>query len=120
MHYRAALSHEDALLAEVRARRDAIAPTLRLLRGKAVIEIRPPGVDKGKGLEALLAEPPFAGRRPVFFGDDVTDEDVFRVLPFHRGIGIAVGADLKGASLRLETPEEVRRVLAHVAGLVDA
>jgi trehalose 6-phosphate phosphatase len=120
VHYRAALIHEDAILHEMRARRDAIAPALRLLRGKAVIELRPPGIDKGTGLEALLACPPFAGRRPVFFGDDITDEDVFRVLPHHRGIGICVGADLKGATLRLESPAEVRRVLADIAGCVDA
>jgi trehalose 6-phosphate phosphatase len=120
VHYRAALAHGDSLLREMQARRDVFAPDLCLLRGKAVIEVRQPGFDKGTGLEALLAEPPFAGRRPVFFGDDITDEDVFRALPRHRGIGICVGADLKGASLRLDSPADVRRVLAAIAGGVDA
>ena len=52
-----------------------------MLPGKAMFEVKRPGVSKGEAVRALMAQPPFAGRRPVFIGDDVTDESVFALLP---------------------------------------
>ena len=49
----------------------------QVMHGKKVLEIRPTGVDKGTAIDRLLGAPPFAGRRPVFAGDDITDEDGF-------------------------------------------
>ena len=51
-----------------------------LMRGKMVIEILPAGIDKGTAIREFMSEAPFAGATPVFIGDDVTDEAVFRVL----------------------------------------
>jgi trehalose 6-phosphate phosphatase len=57
---------------------------------------------------------------PVYLGDDVTDEDAFRVLrerPGEGGLGILVAEEPRetAASFRLRDPEEVRRFLADFA-----
>jgi len=36
-------------------------------------ELRARGTDKGTAVRALMAQPAFAGRRPLFIGDDATD-----------------------------------------------
>ena len=64
---------------------------LELLRGKMVLELRAPGSDKGAALRRLMREPPFAGARPLFVGDDVTDEDAFEAAAALGGAGILVG-----------------------------
>src|SRR3546814_17011818 len=42
--------------------------------GKMMVELRLPGIDKGSAITAMLGVPPSAGHRPVFLGDDLTDE----------------------------------------------
>jgi len=81
---------------------------LSILPGKAVIEIKPRGFDKGSGLQELMSHPPFAGRRPVFVGDDVTDEAAFAILPRFSGIGVSVGGLVPGASFNFDGPKDVR------------
>jgi trehalose 6-phosphate phosphatase len=56
-----------------------------------VAELRPPGADKGDALSALMREPPFAGARPVFVGDDLTDEHAFQAAAVLGGAGVLVG-----------------------------
>lgn len=100
LHYRQAPEAEAAL-------RDAAAaivaawPAFSLLRGSMVWEVRPAGIHKGVAVRALMETPPFAGRVPVFVGDDVTDEDA-----------IAAASALGGAGLRVAdafgTPANVR------------
>jgi trehalose 6-phosphate phosphatase len=46
-----------------------------------VIEIKPPGFNKGVAVCELMKSPAFAHRTPVFVGDDITDESVFAGLP---------------------------------------
>jgi trehalose 6-phosphate phosphatase len=55
-------------------------------------EIRPSGADKGGAVVALMQHPPFAGRAPVFIGDDVTDEDGMRESRRRGGAGYRVDA----------------------------
>lgn len=53
-------------------------------------ELKPAGIDKGRAVKALMARAPFAGRVPVFIGDDVTDEDGMVVARAMGGLGLRV------------------------------
>lgn len=97
LHYRQAPERGPALRRFAR-RLGRIEPELQVLMGRKVVELQPRGADKGKAIEAFLAEPPFAGGRPVFAGDDTTDEHGFA----------AVNA-LGGLSLRVVDQETRRR-----------
>jgi trehalose 6-phosphate phosphatase len=91
LHYRKAPA---AARAAVRVAQAAVADSdgaLVLLRGKMVCELKPPGVDKGQAIAAFMNEPPFAGRRPVFAGDDVTDEAGFVTINEMGGVSIRIG-----------------------------
>lgn len=89
LHYRLApeRAEEADAFVEALAERSGLA----LQRGKMVAELRPEGSDKGAALLRLMGEPPFAGARPVFVGDDLTDEDAFRTAASLGGEGILVG-----------------------------
>ena len=91
------------------------AGAVEILPGKAVIEIKKGGFNKGTALRHLMAHVPFAGRRPIFIGDDVTDEAAFAVVPEFDGIAISVGRMVPGVSQRFETPGDVRRWLERIA-----
>lgn len=95
LHYRARPDLEASSIATV----EAIAErheNVRVTRGKMVVEARRGGADKGTAIAAFLTEPPFFRRRPVFAGDDVTDEDAFALVAARGGITIKIG---DGASL---------------------
>jgi trehalose 6-phosphate phosphatase len=111
LHYRRAPELEPACRAAV-AEVLAQQPALKLLQGKCVLELLPQGVGKGEAIAAFLAEPPFAGRRPVFVGDDVTDEGGFDTVLRHLGVAVKVGAGESLAPHRLQDTEQVRRWLA--------
>ena len=63
----------------------------------------------------LMSHPPFAGRRPLFIGDDVTDEIVFAMLPEIHGLPIVVGREMAGVDLCFDTPSQVREWLERVS-----
>ncbi|MGH8510404.1 MAG: trehalose-phosphatase [Gammaproteobacteria bacterium] len=89
---------------------------LELLHGKMVVEVRAREVNKGRALEVLMRQPPFAGRIPVFVGDDLTDEDGFKAAERLGGYAIAVGHDrVQVTRYWLSEPEAVRRWLQRLA-----
>lgn len=90
---------------------------VHILHGKAVIEARRQGVDKGSAVAALVRQEPFAGRTVLFGGDDATDEDVFRILSRLGGHGFSVGRKFPGAEHHFETPRAVREWLVEAARL---
>ena len=114
LHYRAAPQREPEIRAVAEALHREEASALRLIMGKMVIEFRPRGIDKGSAIAAFLAEPPFQGRRPVFVGDDTTDEDGFREVCRRGGLAIRVSApgDATAANYFLPTVEAVLAWLA--------
>lgn len=109
VHYRNAPDAEAALRGRIGAARAALGPGIRVLDGKKVIELKPAGTDKGSAIRSLMAEPPFAGRVPVFLGDDVTDRDGFRAVQALGGLAVQVG-DATGspAGVGLADPCAVR------------
>lgn len=88
---------------------------LTLLRGKSVIEARANGADKGRAIVTFLKEAPFAGRRPVFAGDDVTDEDGFARVNALGGITIKVGGGRTCARYRAPNITDFRHWLCDTA-----
>ena len=90
VHYRTAPEAEAAIVAVAT---DHLPPGdhLHMIRGKMVVEVKPAGIDKGKVVGQLLTEPPFAGRVPLFIGDDRTDEDGFAVANACGGTSLRVG-----------------------------
>jgi trehalose 6-phosphate phosphatase len=58
---------------------------------------------------------PFAGRRPIFIGDDTTDECVFTIMPELNGLAISVGRKVPGVSSYFDTPDSVRAWLERLA-----
>lgn len=112
LHYRGApaCKAEAERLAHALARRTS--PALVAVPGKEVVELRAPGSDKGKAIEAFLNEPPFRGRIPAFAGDDVTDEDGFITVNRLGGHSILVGDRLTAARWQLADAAAVRRWLA--------
>jgi len=77
LHYRAAPQLETYVLESVRALGEDLGDAYAIQVGKYVVELRPAGTDKGEAIRAFMEEAPFAGRTPVFIGDDVSDEHGF-------------------------------------------
>jgi trehalose 6-phosphate phosphatase len=117
MHYRLAPEREDEIGRWVAEHVATLREDLRILHGKFVVEVKTRGFNKGTGIRQIMAHPPFAGRRPIFLGDDVTDEDALAVLPEFSGLGISVGRLLPGAAWQVGSPADVRAWLARLAGV---
>jgi trehalose 6-phosphate phosphatase len=82
------------------------------------VEIQPGGRDKGTAIRDYLAEPPFAGRVPVFVGDDLSDEFGFAAVARAGGWAVKVGRGRTVARYRLPDVTAVRRWLATPASAV--
>jgi trehalose 6-phosphate phosphatase len=116
IHFRNAPMAGPAILRALVEQRSALmAADVQLLSGKAVIEIKPRWFNKGTGVSRLMRHPPFFGRIPVFLGVDITEQDVFRMLPEYDGLGYAVGRNLQGAAFVFEAPRDVRNWLTRLA-----
>jgi trehalose 6-phosphate phosphatase len=119
LHYREAPAFEDLCLATAR-RVVAREPGWVVQRGKCVVELRPHDVTKGRTIEWFMGTAPFAGRLPVFVGDDDADEDGFEVVQAVGGWGVKVGPGATHARLRLDGPNDVLRWLERLAAQLEA
>ncbi len=111
VHYRRVPELGMALREHMEAAIDDL-PDLHLIDGKMVVEAKPRLSDKGKMVEAFMRFPPFAGRVPVFIGDDTTDEDGMRAAAALGGFGIKVGSGASVGTYRLQDVAAVHRWLA--------
>jgi trehalose 6-phosphate phosphatase len=108
LHYRKAPKMAAAAVAAAEATVAESRGALVLLHGKMVCELKPPGVDKGRAIAAFLEEPPFAGRQPVFAGDDVTDEAGFVTINRQAGVSIRIGGPPTAAAFGCQNVTALR------------
>jgi trehalose 6-phosphate phosphatase len=112
LHYRARPEQEADAVQFVEQLAQTHALTLQ--RGKMMVEVRGPG-DKGAALTALMAAPTMVGTLPLFFGDDVTDEDGFEAAAALGGAGVLIGdARPTAATYRLGDVDALRDWIAAI------
>ena len=111
VHFRAVPELEDDVVSFMQ---EALEPlqALHLVHGKMVVEAKPYTSDKGFAVRSFLERAPFEGRRPVFIGDDVTDEDGIAAAQDLGGLGIKVGEGDSRALYRLENVAAVHKWLS--------
>jgi trehalose 6-phosphate phosphatase len=116
LHYRAVPAAGQALATALHALLSAPEGAgLRLLPGKMVFEVIAHGSDKAQAIRRFLEVAPFAGRRPLFIGDDVTDEPALALMPELNGLALSVGRLLPGASAVFSDAAAVRTALIRAA-----
>jgi trehalose 6-phosphate phosphatase len=114
LHYRSHPEAEDA----VQNIADDLAGQfdMAVKRGKMVAELLPKGFDKGSAVEAAMNLESFTGTKPLFVGDDITDEDGFVAAQKLGGTGVLVGErEDSAATAALPGPEAVHDWLATLA-----
>jgi trehalose 6-phosphate phosphatase len=115
LHYRLAPHAEKAIYEAVSLiRADLPSAPIEILPGKCVCEIKHSGFTKATGVRELMTHEPFKGRRPIFIGDDVTDETVFAIMPDLDGLSFSVGRRAQGVAGHFDEPRDVREWLAHL------
>lgn len=116
VHWRGAAEAEAPLRAELDRIVDGRGGEIALMQGHCVFEIKSAATSKGEAVRAFMAAAPFAGRRPVFIGDDVTDIAGIAAAKSLGGLAFSVGQMLDGADGMFESPSHVRAWLAQLAG----
>ncbi|SFJ97950.1 trehalose-phosphatase [Bradyrhizobium sp. cf659] len=115
LHYRLAPHAEKAIFEAVSLiRADLPNAPIEVLPGKFVCEIKHSGFTKATGVRELMQHEPFRGRRPLFIGDDVTDETVFAIMPDMNGLAFSVGRRAMGVNGHFDAPSDVRAFLARL------
>jgi len=104
LHYRLAPHLEAAARSIIEDAARSAGGALEVQVGKMVYELKPAGVDKGSAIGEFMREEPFAGRTPVFLGDDVTDEFGFQVVNRLGGHSVKIGQGETAARWRLAGP----------------
>ena len=114
LHCRRAPQHLPAL----REAAEALAaglPGYELQPGNLVVEFKPAGMDKGRVVDELMQQPPFAGRTPSYLGDDLTDEHAFAAVNRAGGMSVRVGErEPSHARFTLPSPAAVQAWLERV------
>jgi trehalose 6-phosphate phosphatase len=114
LHFLKARELENELRAEVALLAAPLVPKFAILDGHAVIEVKPAAHTKDSAVTAFMEEEPFAGRTPIYIGDDQTDYGGFAAVRRRDGMAIAVGTRVK-AEWWLPGPAAVRTWLEQLA-----
>lgn len=105
VHYRQSPTKERFVRDELEEIFSELGPDFILQDGKMVLELRPAAANKGTAVRKFMSELPFAGRVPVFIGDDITDEDAFRAVNEMQGYSVRVGNGCITSSARYMLPD---------------
>ena len=119
LHFRLAPAAEAVVVEAVRSAAAQLGGNYHIQAGNMMLEIKPRGFTKAAAIKEFMREPPFSGRRPVFVGDDLTDQDGFKAVEDQGGISIAVGERVHG-QFRAADPAAVRAWLETIAALDDS
>ncbi|MCK0209235.1 trehalose-phosphatase [Starkeya koreensis] len=115
VHFRAVPQFGEEIMQKVVDLGSGLDGSVEFLKGRFVIEVRQGGHDKGTAVDQFMRTALFTGRRPVFLGDDVTDEDGFRAARAAGGLAVAVGPRATGqADFHLAGPAQVRDWLERI------
>ena len=104
--------HLKAKVDQFLAEQIEVLPGIRVIYGNCVREVQPRGMDKGKAVARFMQLPPFAGRCPIYIGDDTTDEDAFQWVNANHGWTLKVGGGMTAARHRLNSVADVSQYLA--------
>lgn len=110
LHFRQAPDLESRIRDGMARISDAASPAFELIEGDCVVEIKAAAANKGAAIEAFMQEAPFAGRTPIFIGNDTTDMDGFAAIRRLNGIAIGVGERVT-TDWHLDDPAAVRKWL---------
>lgn len=111
LHYRHAPALASYAHTLMRKLQQSYVPDFVIQKGKRVVELKPAGTDKGVAIAGIMSEQPFAGRIPVFVGDDVTDEVGFKAVNRMGGHSIKIGPGRTNARWRLKNVKSLREWL---------
>ena len=115
LHFRMAPERRTACVDAVKALE---SPAFEVLGGASLVELRRRGIHKGTAIAAFMDEAPFAGRTPVFVGDDMTDEDGFRAVNAMGGVSVLAGP-ARPTAAHYHLPD-VGSVVAWLRGIPEA
>lgn len=90
-------------------------PEFRIQPAKMAVEMKPGDVGKVASVRWLLERAPYQGRKPIYFGDDLTDEPAMEHCIAAGGTAVKVGEGETHAAYRLDSDADVRAVLAQWA-----
>ena len=118
LHYRKA-DDPDHALSLIHAAIDRLEPAPRLIGGKFVVNVVPAqAMGKGEALAAAMER--LGATRAVYFGDDETDEEVFR-LRRDDVFGVHVGEDDRtAAAYYLKQQSEMLGLLNSIVGILES
>lgn len=101
VHYRMAPEREVDVKTLVDGLRGLEREGFGVMAARMAFEVKPRGSSKARAVALLMEEQPFAGRTPVFVGDDTTDEDGMRMAHALGGFGLWVEEAFGGEPARV-------------------
>ncbi len=119
LHFNGAPQFEREARAAMRLIAAPLGAHYHVLDGHMVVELKPSLQTKGTAIREFLREAPFANRRPVYVGDDLTDRDGFVAVEAYEGMSVAVGNRVR-AQYHCENPQVVRAWLERFAATLNS